>query len=114
MLEGSFGRIRRKGYRLLLRVGLLYIVKTAHGYSGHCAEALDPGDSGRVSIETWVLQKGLLVDPCSTMSVFHLGAATVHAGSSISALNQSRDGCDWNSCHILSSFHDDGMKTSPP
>jgi hypothetical protein len=32
-----------------------------------------------------------------------------HDGSNISALNQSREGCDWNNCHIMSSFHEEGI-----
>ena len=27
----------------------------------------------------------------------------------MSALNQSREGCDWNNCHIMSSFHEEGI-----
>lgn len=46
---------------------------------------------------------------CMHISQAHFAGTEVHIGSNISALNQSKEGCDWNSCHIISSFHDDGM-----
>jgi hypothetical protein len=60
--------------------------------------------------------EGFFIDASAPFSCrcarLYLDWPITQAGSRMSALNQSSDGCDWKSCHIMSSFQEEGITPS--